>query len=100
MDLLKDKGESIQVKQYFWRPNASSAPLNLRMLTKNIWGNLCIVYLTMTFVNPLWTLFFLLLHVNLQGKRVGTFLKDKFPGDFMNGWREAVGAADAEQVRD
>ncbi|XP_071785317.1 FACT complex subunit SPT16-like [Asterias amurensis] len=33
-----------------------------------------------------------------EGKRVGTFLKDKFPGDFMNGWREAVGAADAEQV--
>ena len=43
---------------------------------------------------------FFLLDVNLQGKRVGTFLKDKFPGDFMNGWREAVGAADAEQVRD
>ncbi|XP_022082378.1 FACT complex subunit SPT16-like [Acanthaster planci] len=33
-----------------------------------------------------------------EGKRVGTFVKDKFPGDFMNSWRQALTATGANEV--
>ena len=33
-----------------------------------------------------------------QGKNVGTFEKDKFPGDFMDGWRKTLNKADVDVV--
>lgn len=34
-----------------------------------------------------------------QGQRVGIFAKDRFTGDFVDGWRAALDATEVEQVR-
>jgi nucleosome binding factor SPN SPT16 subunit len=33
-----------------------------------------------------------------EGKTVGSFVKDKFPGDFMDGWRAEYSTAKFEKV--
>lgn len=34
-----------------------------------------------------------------QGKTIGEFSKDKFPGEFMESWRSALGAASFQKVK-
>lgn len=34
-----------------------------------------------------------------NGKRIGIFSKDKFPGDFMNSWNDALSKEGFEKVR-
>lgn len=36
--------------------------------------------------------------VEAQGQRVGIFAKDRFTGDFVDGWRAALDATEMEQV--
>lgn len=36
--------------------------------------------------------------LSLQGKTIGTFQKDKFPGDFMDSWWSTIGSEGIEKV--
>lgn len=45
---------------------------------------------------------YVMVRINLclwQGKTIGEFSKDKFPGEFMESWRSALGAASFQKVK-